>query len=159
MTLPPELRAYWTAFATSAGGIDDTRFYEAFSFGDSAAMADELAALVLKGIKRGTAGSVWSFEAEGKPLPKPGDLSIMLDGAGTPLGVIKTLSVDVRPFKDVTAAFAAMEGEGDGSLAYWRDGHWRYFTREAQAAGRTFTEDMRVSCECFELVYPKPAGG
>lgn len=155
MPIPDPLLAYWQAFCAEVAGVNESRFYEAFSFGDSSEMADELATLVLKGIKRGTAGSVWSFEAQGKPLPKPGDLSIMLDGAGAPLGVIETLSVDVRPFKEVTAAFAAIEGEGDGSLAYWRDGHWRYFTREAEAAGRSFTMDSLVSCECFELVYPR----
>lgn len=159
MPVPAHLREYWQAFASAVGGVDDTRFFEAFIFGDSPALADELSALVLRGIKRATAASVWSFEAEGKPLPRPGDLSVMLDGAGQPVGVIETLTVEVMPFRDVTAAFAAVEGEGDGSLAYWRDAHRAYFTREAEAAGRVFTEDMPVACECFALRYPTDAGG
>lgn len=158
MPIPAHLRDYWQAFSAAVGGVDDARFFEAFYFGDSEALADELAALVLKGVKRATAGSVWSFESQGKPLPKPGDLSVMTDWAGTPLGVIETRSIEVLPFKDVTAAFAAVEGEGDGSLAFWRAAHRAYFTREAEAAGRTFSEDLLVCCECFELVHPRSAG-
>ncbi|MDL5032987.1 ASCH domain-containing protein [Pelomonas sp. APW6] len=158
MPIPAHLRDYWQAFSASVGGVDDARFFEACTFGDSQALADELAALVLKGVKRGTAASVGSFEAQGLPLPKPGDLSVMLDGSGAPVGVIETRSIEVLPFKDVTAAFAAVEGEGDGSLAYWREAHRAYFTREADAAGRTFSEDLLVCCECFDLVYPHSAG-
>lgn len=156
--IPEALQDYWQAFAVAVGGVDEARFYEACIFGDSEALADELAALVLRGIKRGTASSVWSVEAQGKPLPKPGDLSVMLDGAGRPQGVIETRSIEVMAFKDVTAAFAAVEGEGDGSLAYWQEAHRAYFTREAEAVGRVFTEDMPVCCECFDLVYPRPIG-
>ena len=56
----------WSAYTRSVGGVDEARFYEAFQFGDSAALADELGQLVLSGTKRATTGSVWSFEASGK---------------------------------------------------------------------------------------------
>jgi uncharacterized protein YhfF len=157
--IPTHLAGFWNAFAAAAGGVDEARFYEAFFFGDSTAMADELAALVLQGVKRATAGSVWSFEASGKRLPAPGDLSIVTDGAGRPLCVIETLAVEVVPFDQVDAAFAAVEGEGDGSLAYWQAAHRAYFTRECAAAGRAFSEDMAVACERFRVVYPPSAVG
>ena len=50
--------------------------------------------------------------------------------------------------------FAAAEGEGDGSLAYWRDAHWAAFSREFAAAGRSPSPDMPVVCERFEVVFP-----
>jgi uncharacterized protein YhfF len=153
MPIPPHLASFWNAFTAASGRVDEDRFYEAFSFGDSAELADELASLVLSGTKRGTAGSVWSSEAEGKPLPKPGDLSIVTDGAGRPLCIIETRAVDVVPFNEVTAEFAAAEGEGDGSLSYWQEAHRRYFTRECQRANRVFAEDMLIACERFEVVY------
>lgn len=56
------------------------------------------------------------------------------------------------PFKDVTADFAAAEGEGDGSLAFWRAAHAAYFTRECARLGRAFSEDMPVVCERFDVV-------
>lgn len=156
MSIPAQLRGFWSAFSDTVGGAVDSRFYEAFAFGDSAGMADELADLVLRGVKRATAGSVWSFEAEGKRLPRPGDLSIVTSGSGEPLCVIETETVEVVPFDQVTAAFAATEGEGDGSLSYWQTAHRQYFCRECERAGRPFTEDMPVVCERFKVVYEPP---
>ncbi len=163
MPIPAQCHDFWTAFRSAVGAADkerlDERFYEAFYFGDSQALADELAALVLQGTKRGTAGSVWSFEAEGKRLPRPGDLSIVTNWAGQPLCVIETLSVDVRPFNEVSAEFAAIEGEGDGSLAYWQQEHRAYYSRECERAGRTFDERMPVACECFRVVHQVDGDG
>ncbi|ARN22270.1 ASCH domain-containing protein [Piscinibacter gummiphilus] len=155
--VPSHLEAFWQRFAASRGGVDPTRFHEAFAFGDSEPLARELAALVLHGAKRATAGSVWSFERRGLRLPAPGDLSIVTTWSGEPLCVIETIEAVVRPFDEVPADFAAAEAEGDGSLASWREGHRRYFTRECERGGRTFSEDMPVLCERFEVVYRAPA--
>lgn len=142
------------AYAASSGGaIDESRFYEAFAFGDSEQLAEELAGLVLSGVKQATAGSVWAFEAAGKRLPAPGDLSVVTSWSGTPLCIIETLGVDVVAFDRVTADFAAAEGEGDGSLAFWREAHRQYFTRECERLGRPFTVNMPVACERFRLAY------
>lgn len=157
MPVPDTLRAFWDAFALTTGEADDARFYEAFAFGDSAALADELAALVLQRRKRAAAGSLWAFEAEAKPLPRPGDLSIVTSWDGRPLCVIETLVVDIVPFDRVDADFAATEGEGDGSLAFWQSAHRAYFGRECQRLGRVFAEDMPVVCERFRVVYPPQA--
>ncbi len=60
-------------------------------------------------------------------------------------------------FEDVTAKFAATEGEGDCSLSYSREGHRHCFTLELAEFGRTPTPDMPVVCERFDAVWP-PAG-
>jgi uncharacterized protein YhfF len=153
MPVPAHLATFWNTFAASIGGVDEGRFYEAFFFGDSEELANELAALVLRGVKRATAGAVWSCEAEGKRLPVPGDLSIVTSWSGEPLCIIETQAVDVLPFAEVSAEFAASEGEGDGSLSFWRAAHKQYFTRECVRAGRQFAENMLVACECFNVVY------
>lgn len=49
----------------------------------------------------------------------------------------------------------ATAGEGDGSLAYWREAHWAAFTRELEMAGRRPELDMPVVCERFDVVYPR----
>lgn len=157
MPVPTHLAAFWNAFVSSTGPVDEARFYEAFYFGDSEALANELGELVLRGIKCATAGSIWSFEVEGKRLPVPGDLSIVTTWSGEPLCIIETRAVDVVPFGDVSAEFAATEGEGDGSLPYWREAHRQYFTRECARAGRQFSEGMLVACERFNVVY-RPTG-
>ncbi|MDX2029683.1 MAG: ASCH domain-containing protein [Blastocatellia bacterium] len=158
MAVPQHLEPFWRSFAAITETPVDGRFYEAFYFGDSETLANELADLVLAGKKRGTAASVWSAESEGKRLPRPGDLSIVINWSGEPLCVIETESVNVAPFNEVQADFAAAEGEGDGSLEFWREAHRRYFSRECLAAGREFSESMLVACERFKVLY-SVAGG
>lgn len=150
--MTPEAEALWSKFKSDHPSVSDDRLYEAFCFGDSEAMADELGALVVAGVKRATAGSVWSLEAEGRSPPRAGDFSIVTTWAGHPLCIIETLSTEVIPFREVSAEFAATEGEGDGSLEYWRSGHAAYFSRECNRAGRAFSEDMLVVCERFRVV-------
>lgn len=154
MAHPDPIAAFWRTFVEATEGVDQAHFVGAFAFGDGAAMADELAALVLQGPKRATASARWAYEAEGEALPRPGDLSIVTDGSGTPVCVIETVSVEVVPFRDVGAAFAHAEGEGDRSLDFWRRAHRAFFARECAAARRAFDESMLVVCERFEVRFP-----
>ena len=101
---------------------------------------------------------LWVHEVESRRLPKPGDLSIVTNFAGDPLCVIETQRVDIVPFKEVSQEFAATEGEGDGSLAYWRRAHEAFFGRECRRIGRQATQDMPVVCERFEVIYRAGAG-
>jgi uncharacterized protein YhfF len=151
--LAPRARAFWAEFASSAGSDASARLYESFHFGDSESLADELADLVVAGTKRATAGLLWCHDAEAKPLPRPGDLSIVERWSGEPVCIIETVSVAVLPFAEVDAKFAATEGEGDGSLAHWRAGHWAYFGRECARLGKERSASMPVVCECFKVVY------
>ena len=110
-------------------------------------------ALVLSGRKRATAGAVPDLQATDEPIPTPGSLSIVVDGRGQPACVIRTEAVDVRPFREVDADFAAAEGEGDGTLTSWRRDHAAFFARRAEAVGFRFDEDTQVVCERFALIY------
>lgn len=51
-----------------------------------------------------------------------------------------------------SSGYAAREGEGDGSLAYWRESHWAFFSRECARIGREPAPDMPVVCAEFELL-------
>lgn len=123
--------------------MEDWRDLPTFSFGDSPALADELAALVLAGVKTASCDHARGPEPE-YPV---GSRSVMLDGAGRPRGVIETLEVTLRRFDEVGDDLAYGEGEGDRSLRFWREAHRAYFTR----AG-VFAEDMPLWCERFRLV-------
>ena len=125
----------------------------AWAFGATPEQADSLLALVLDGIKTGTAGALWDYEVENEPVPEPGTLSIILDGAGHPRALIETTAVSVVPFEEVDADFAAAEGEDDRSLASWRRIHQKFFTEVADH-DRGFHLDMPVVCERFRLLYP-----
>ena len=151
--MTPPVRAFWDAFEAAEGGERFSRFYEAFHFADHEAVANGLAELVLQGIKRATAGLVWSFEAAGQPLLEPGHLSVVTNWAGEPLCVVETTAVEVVPFQMVSAEFASTEGEGDGSLESWREGHWAYFGRECLRIGKEPSMAMQVACEKFRVVY------
>ena len=153
MHISDAIDEFWELFEADAGSVDPTRFYEAFHFGDNEEMANSLADLVLAGTKRATAGLLWSFEREGKVLPQPGDFSVVTNWAGSPLCVIETVQVAIVPFNEVTAEFAAVEGEGDGSLDFWRQEHASSFSRECARIGRVFNEGMLVACEQFRVVF------
>jgi uncharacterized protein YhfF len=118
------------------------RSLRSFAFGDSAALADALLELVLNGAKTATC----SIEDEPN-ISRPGERWIVLDGKGDPKCVIETVEVTFRRYSEMDAKFAFDEGEGDRSLAYWREAHRRYFER----AGK-FSEDMMLMCERFRLV-------
>ncbi len=131
-----------------------SRFYDAFHFANSEALADGLLALVLAGTKRATSDLLWLLEANGKPLMKPGDLSVATTWRGEPRCILETISVVVLPFEEVSADFARDEGEGDLSLRHWRDVHWAYFERECGRLGRVPSPQMPIVCERFRVVHP-----
>jgi uncharacterized protein YhfF len=146
---------YWRGFLATLASDSPyhSKTYVAEGFGDNPALADELVALILSGIKTGTCSALWEWEAEGNPLPEVGLLTIVLSGAGEPLCIIETIEVTTRIFNAVDEDFARAEGEGDLSLAYWRSAHKNYFTRTLPKIGKTFTEEMPLVCERFRMIY------
>jgi uncharacterized protein YhfF len=116
-------------------------------------MADELGALIANGTKTATCSALWEYEAEGEPPPETGMKTIVLDGNGDPLCVVETTEVEVRPYDQVDAQFAYEEGEGDRSLGYWREAHWRFFSRTLPGIGRESAVDMPLVCERFRVIY------
>jgi histidinol-phosphate aminotransferase len=125
---------------------------DAFSFGDSKELADELATLVREGVKTATCSALWTYEEGQKPIPQKGELSIVIDGAGIPVAVIETVEVFLAPFNEVIERFAWDEGEGDRSLAYWRQAHRNFFGRQ-RFKDRAFHERMPLVCERFRVLH------
>ena len=149
--------AYWAEFIHSLAPRDPRRSArpDAFGFGGDGEIADELAALVLAGKKRATASLPVEYTSLNEPLPKAGDLSIILDGKGAPVGIIERISVDSVPFEAVNEEFAAYEGEGDGSLKYWREAHTWYFNGVCSRLGGRLEASTPVLCQRFRLVWPR----
>lgn len=138
------MNSYW---------MDQLDRLERWSFGDSAAMADELGALVVEGRKTATASLLKIYELENEPLPIAGKLSIIENSENQPLCIVETVEITIKPFNQIDATFAADEGEGDRSLAYWRTVHHQFFSRECQQFNLVFSEDMEVICERFYVVH------
>jgi uncharacterized protein YhfF len=125
-------------------------------FGDSPELARQLGELVRQGRKTATAGLLWSWEAGDGGLPAVGQQEVIVDWAGIPLAVIEFTEVRVVPFLRVEAEFARDEGEGDGSLAFWRAAHRSFFARECARLGRQQTDDLPVVCIRFRVVHSAP---
>lgn len=127
--------------------------YDAWAFGDSKEMADELVGLVLAGTKTATASLNMLYELENEALPYAGLHNIILGRTGNAVAIIETTSIEVISFDEVTTEFAYLEGEGDRTLAYWRDVHKVFFERELEKIDEEFNDKMLVVCETFKLVY------
>ena len=56
-------------------------------------------------------------------------------------------------FDKVSEAHAYKEGEGDRTLAFWRETHRDFFAGCLIEAGLSFCGTMDVVCEEFEIAY------
>lgn len=125
-------------------------------FGDNPELAKQLGELVRQGRKTATAGLLWSWEADEGGPPAVGQQEVIIDWAGTPLAVIEFTEVSTVPFLQVDAEFARDEGEGDGSLTFWRAAHRSFFARECARLGRQLTENLPVVCIRFRVLHVAP---
>ena len=151
--IPSHIRPFWKKFEEAISRDASSRFYEAFHCDDNEVDANELGDLILQGAKRAGASLLWFYDANNKPIPKVEDLSVVTNWQKEPLCVIETTQVDIVPYEEVDEAFAAAEGEGDGSLRYWREVHWLYFSRECERLGKEPSLSMPVICERFRLIF------
>jgi len=149
------IEAYWRTYVDTLAADSSVRDerYVAEGWGDSSQMADELGALIAAGTKTASCSALWAYEVEGEPLPRTGVKTVVLDGNGGPLCIVETTEVEVRLYDEVDAQFAYEEGEGDRSLEYWREAHWRFFSRTLPNIGREPTTDMPLVCERFRVIY------
>lgn len=91
-------------------------------------------------------------ELEGEKLQQVGQFDIVLDGDENPLAIIQYTNIELVKMKNVTSAFAKSEGEGDLSYDYWYDAHVQFFTWELGLYDLTFTPDIVLVCQTFEVV-------
>lgn len=155
MNEPSKIEEYWQAFLKTQPDPAATvqRFYESFYFSNSEAVANELAQLVRQRIKTATSALVWENEAEGKPTIRPGDLSIVTGWDKNPVCIIETTEVELKPFKDVDEKFAYDYGEGERTLAWWKEALWDYYAQICASLGQEPSADMVLICERFKVIF------
>ena len=139
----------WNAYKQINPSIGDE--IDAWAFGVE---ADLLADLVLRGEKTATASTYDLYALEDEPLPQEGTFDVILDSQNQAVCIVEITKVSVQPFHQVSADHAYKEGEGDKSLAYWRQVHEDFFTECLSEAGLTFTPDSKVVLEEFRKIYP-----
>lgn len=146
--------AMWQAYLETLPQSERHRMYfEAFQFGRGRSMADQIAQLVLDGIKTATSDLIWHMEATGKPVWSVGDEHIVLDGDWRPVCVIRTTELEQRRFRDVDERFAFDYGEGDRTLEWWRRHVYAWFASQCREIGAEPSDEMPLLCERFEVVF------
>lgn len=153
-----KIERYWNAYLDSIplGENRPCRYVESFSFGFTPADALEIAALVLSGTKTATGSVLQSYEADKKRLPIAGDHWIVIVDRDIPVCIIETTQVRIMPFDEVSEDYAWEGGEGDRSLATWREIYWEYITREYQRIGLEPNAKAPLVMERFRVVYSEP---
>lgn len=128
--------------------VIDISKLEEWQFGNSAQMADDLYQLVKSGIKTATS----CLFDEQDLLEGQSPYSVLTDADKSERMLLKTTSRQVVSFDKVTAEHAFKEGEGDRSLAYWRQCHKQFFEDELQKRGKKFVDRQKIVCEQFEVI-------
>ncbi|SDJ35563.1 Uncharacterized protein YhfF [Salimicrobium halophilum] len=146
LVMNEQAKQYWKNYWNGSPAPENV---SAWAFGVD---EDELADLVIKGIKTATCSAYDEYVAGNEALPEEGEYSIILDSKEEPVAIIRTFKVTVMPMNEVPESFAWKEGEGDRSYKYWWEAHERFFRLAMKEIGKGFTEDMPVVCEEFELL-------
>ncbi|MEU2390085.1 ASCH domain-containing protein [Streptomyces sp. NPDC007369] len=120
-------------------------------------LRDALVAAALSGAKTSTTGLLPEYEAEGEPLPEPGDRSVLVDSDERAVAVVEVTEVRVVRLADVDLRHALDEGEGYASVAEWRAAHEGFWHSDPirEALGDpdyTVDDDTLVIAERFRVV-------
>jgi len=140
-SLPVELAQQYTSFSCDYFCADEYN-------------ANVCADLILKGEKTASCSMDYWYSHKGETKPETGHLLVVTDWEGEPKCIVEIISVEKCRYKDVTQEFAAAEGEGDKTLAWWREAHWHFFSLECEELGIEPTEDMLLVLERFKVIYP-----
>lgn len=147
-----EVDKFWLACRAQHGIAAGSYHASTFANPQFAPYHDSLLELVAEGKKRATAHLALDFERNGIAMRSAGDYWVILSGTNEPRFLVRVTDIQIKPFNQVDATFAAREGEGDSSLAYWTDVHREYFERQCAAWGITWRDDLPTVCEGFDLI-------
>lgn len=139
----------WKAYRQINPAIGDE--IDAWAFG---AEPDQLAQLVLEGTKTATASAYELYQIDQEPIPKEGTFDVILDSQDKAICIVAITKVSIVPFNQVSEEHAYKEGEGDRTLAYWRQVHENFFRPYFEECGLTFSEESKIVLEEFKVVYP-----
>jgi uncharacterized protein YhfF len=152
-----KIQEFWQKYCMMVGD-DHTKESpdDAWAFGDSPKLADELVQLVIEGKKTTTTATMMEHKYNNWKMAKKGDFVVVLDGQEDPKAVIEFVEVQIMNFNEMTdVQFAIDEGEGFNTLEIWRDVHWRYFSRNLEKFNEKVSEEMEIVCMRFKCIYPK----
>ncbi len=148
-------QAYLNTYLDSLSSLERQKYtsFSADYFCGDEYNANVCAELISKGIKTATCSMKYWYEQENEPMPVVGHLMVVTDWQGNPTSIVEISAVSECKFADVSEEFANAEGEGDRSLKWWREAHWKFFTAECTELGIKPTKDMLLVLEHFRVVH------
>lgn len=115
--------------------------------------ANTCADLILRGEKRASCSLDHWYSEKGEVMPKVGHLQVVTNWDGVPVCIIEITSVTKCKYNEVSPEFAALEGERDKTLVWWRQIHWDFFSKECMELEISPSEDMLLVLEQFKVVH------
>ena len=149
----PTIKQFWDDFIKRNPVFLHTKIPEAYHFCNNKKDADACAILTVQGIKQATSPSLWWYKQFNMPKTKVGDLDIITNFQCQPKAIIQFTKIEHLKFKDITAEYASIEGEGDKSLDYWKKVHWDYYAEEMKPFDERPSEDMVIVCQHFKTIW------
>jgi uncharacterized protein YhfF len=152
MSNKSQVRVFWESFCGTQEKKTEcsNENYRIWPFGGDAQLQDRLVNLVLNNRKTATSGLKTYFEAKWGGFPEPGEKHVILNSSQEPCCVIETTASGIANFGDVPDWLPLEEGEGDQTLAYWKDVHRKVFLEQ----GATVNESTPIVWHRFRKLYP-----
>ena len=147
-----DIEPFWLAYQRACSV--QVEGFAASALGDTRAVADSHAELILSGVKRAHASLLREFQKDLDPLPQIGDHLVVLDGEGQPRAIVRNTHVELRHFNEIDDVFAFEAGEGDLTLRWWLTAHRQEFAELAEREGFEVDERVELVLEHFEVVWP-----
>jgi uncharacterized protein YhfF len=128
---------------------EEARHFLPMFIGSAPEHADEGAALILSGVKTLISSSFWDYP-DGK-IPFVGALSVLLEGARKPHGIVETTRVEIVPFQVITEETAQACGEGERTADWWRREMGAFYQASAMRHGEALTDETPLIWEWFSV--------
>lgn len=109
---------------------------------------EKLIKLVLNNEKKATTSLYSEYMKNGKKLPKIGEKSIIQHDNNNDACLIEIEKVIITEFKNITDDLASIEGEGDKTLEYYKNEHFKIFKK----LDSNFNDESKVVFEIFKVI-------
>lgn len=150
IVITDEIKTFWNNFIQENPQLkylEDSKI-DAWSFGNTPEMADELVSLVMEGKKTATCSLLRAYQGYEDEIPRVGVYSLICDGREKPMCIVFYTDTFICKFNEISERHAYEEGEGDRTIDYWKKVHLKFFTSYGD-----FHEDENLLCERFKVVY------
>ncbi|MEY8578826.1 ASCH domain-containing protein [Corynebacteriaceae bacterium 6-324] len=118
----------------------------------SGELREKMVAAIVRGEKTATASLLEEYQRGEEPLPKMGDMEVVIDSYAKPVCLTRVTDVYCEPFGNVSDEHAIAEGEGFNDAEAWRVAHKEFWTSLEFVAGMGEPEVMLDDATVVVLV-------